>query len=99
VPNDPRRSLRLSSLSKPDGTQTQDPDLSQDLLNDTEVVSPARELHFSPPPPMITTDDTGETSSDDDDDGGTDGDDDTRKKMRLSVVNEGSVSIASTSTA
>lgn len=97
VPNS-RRSQRLSSITKPDGIETQDPDLSQDLLNDTGVSpAPARELHFSPSRPTITTDRTVETSggNDDDEDDG----DDTRKKTRLSVVNEGSLSSTSTSTA
>ena len=49
---DARRSLRLSSITKPDGIETQDPDLSQDLLNDTGVSpAPARELRFSPSRP------------------------------------------------
>ena len=102
-----RRSERLSSISKPDGlqtqTQTQDPDLSQDLLDDNSWVSaPARELHFSPLSPKKITagnnnngdDDDDDDSSDDDDDSG--GDDNHQKKRRLSVVNEGSGSIAMT---
>ncbi len=91
---DARRSLRLSSITKPDGIETQDPDLSQDLLNDTGVSpAPARELRFSPSRPTITTDRTVETSrGDDDDEDDEDDGDDTRKKTRLSVVNEGSLS-------
>ena len=111
-----RRSTRLSSLTKPDGIQTQDPDLSQDLLND-DGVTPARELHFSPSSPKKNnagTDDNGDDDDDDDDDVEDDDDDDVEdddddgsggggnnphKKTRLSVVNEGSLSIASTATA
>jgi len=98
-----RRSERLSSISKPDGlqtqTQTQDPDLSQDLLEDNAGVSLARELHFSPSSPKKITagnDDNGDDDNDDDGSEDSGGDDNHQKKRRLSVVNKGSGSIAMT---
>ena len=78
-----RRSERISSISKPDGIQTQDPDLSQDLLLlDDDGVLPARELHFSPSHPTTTKntdcgdDDVDDDDDDDDDDNDDDDDDD-----------------------
>lgn len=94
-----RRSERISSISKPDGlqTQTQDPDLSQNLLDDDGAQAPARALIFSPS--RTTNNNDGDGSSEEDNGDDSDDDEDPNwKKRRLSVLNEDSGSSASTGT-